>query len=571
VARRFLVGFLLLAVVIAGAAVWLRWQRQSAAVAEGRTVFRERCSVCHGKDGEGAQGPSLTVAAGGKAASDAQFDYSHALRASALRWDAPTLERYLAAPTEIVPGTTMTIPTESPSDRQALVAFLFTLPKTRSTLPPIKEKAEPAPAGSAGLRTGRVAFGGFQSDAPGVRRRITLADLPLPFATDSARNNAKVVDAPEGAAPKVPPGFRVAPFAKGLKSPRLLRVAPNGDLFVAASDAGEIQVLRTREGAATAERVETFAKGLDDPFGIAFFPAGPSPEWVYVAEANSVRRYPYANGDLTARGAPETIVPRISPTSGGHTMRDLAFSHDDRRFFLAVGSASNVAEGLPARSSDEIRAFEAAHGRGATWGAEESRANVLVFDPDGKDGRPYATGLRNCSGLTVNPETDEVWCAVNERDKLGEDLVPDYVTRVRENGFYGWPWYYLGDHEDPRHKGARRDLAGKVTVPDVLLQPHSAALQITFYEATMFPPEYQGSAFVALHGSWNRQSRTGYKVIRIIMKGGAPSGEYEDFMTGFVIDDERVWARPVGVTVANDGALLVGEDGNGTIWRVTYQ
>jgi glucose/arabinose dehydrogenase len=196
---------------------------------------------------------------------------------------------------------------------------------------------------------------------------------------------------------------------------------------------------------------------------------------------------------------------------------------------------------------------------------------VLVFDPQGKNRRPFATGLRNCSGLTVNPESDEVWCAVNERDKLGDDLVPDYVTSVRESGFYGWPWYYLGDHEDPRHPGARKDLAGKVALPDVLLQPHSAALQISFYESTMFPPEYQGNAFVALHGSWNRKNRTGYKVVRILMKEGRPTGEYEDFMTGFVIDDEKVWARPVGVTVGNDGALFVGEDGNGVVWRVTYE
>jgi glucose/arabinose dehydrogenase/cytochrome c2 len=557
--------------IVAAFAVWVRWRSHRAEVSAGRTLFLDRCSVCHGRDGEGAQGPSVRGIAGRKAASDAEFGYSPALRASNLTWDTATLDRFLAAPTELVPQTTMTIPTDSPADRKAIVAYLSTLRGSISS--PSRQKndlASSTPLFDGGLRSGRAAFGDFRGDAPGVRRRIAIADLPPPFATESTRFTAKIVDAPADAQPNVPPGFHIAQFAKNLKSPRLLRVAPNGDLFVAASDVGEIQVLRARQDPDTAENVETFAKGLDDPFGIAFYPAA-SPEWVYVAEANAVRRYPYAKGDLIARGAPETIVARLSPTSGGHTMRDIAFSHDEQRLFVAVGSASNVAEDLPKRSADEIRAFEAMHGVGAAWGPEESRAAVLVFDADGKNRRVFATGLRNCSGLTVHPETDEVWCAVNERDKLGENLVPDYVTRVRENGFYGWPWYYLGNHQDPRQPGARRDLAGKVALPDVLVQPHSAPLQIAFYEAAMFPSEYQGSAFVALHGSWNRKHRTGYKVVRIVMKDGAPTGEYEDFMTGFVIDDERVWARPVGVAVGNDGALYVGEDGNGTIWRVTYQ
>ena len=532
-------------------------------------MFAARCAVCHGAEGEGGKGPPVRGIAGGKAASDPQFDYSRALRASMLRWNAATLERFLAAPSEVVPGTTMTIPTESPTDRQAIVAYLMTLRGSASSAPDIRDPG-PALGATPGLRTGREAFGGFRSDGPGVRRRITVGDLPAPFATESARNNAMVAEASDGAVPKVPPGFRAAVIAKNLKSPRLVRVAPNGDLFMAASDAGEIQVLRQREDGTVADRAETFAKGLDDPFGIAFYPAGPAPQWVYVAEVNAVHRYPYANGDLTARGARETVVSRLAPTDGGHTMRDIAFSNDGQLLFVAVGSASNVAEKLPSKSPDEIRAFEADHGVGATWDAEQSRADVLVFDPRGNGRRVLATGLRNCSGLTVHPKTDDVWCTVNERDKLGDDLVPDYVTRVRDKAFYGWPWYYLGDHEDPRHAGARKDLAGKVTLPDVLLQPHSAPLQIAFYEGAMFPPDYQGNAFVALHGSWNRGSRTGYKVVRILARDGVPTGEYEDFMTGFVIDDERVWARPVGVAVGNDGALFVSDDGNGTIWRVSY-
>jgi glucose/arabinose dehydrogenase len=336
-----------------------------------------------------------------------------------------------------------------------------------------------------------------------VRRHITVVDLPAPFATESARHNAKIADAPDGAVPRVPPGFRAALFAKDLKAPRLLRFAPNGDLFAAASDDGEIQVVRAGQSPESA-RVDTFAKGFDDPFGIAFFPPGPAPAWVYVAEVNAIYRYPYVNGDRAARGPRETVVAPLARSAGGHTMRDIAFSKDGRQMFVAVGSASNVAEKMPASSPEAIRAFEAEHGLGAAWDAEESRADVLVFDVDGKNGRPFATGLRNCSGLTVNPSTGDVWCAVNERDKLGDNLVPDYVTRVREKAFY-------------------------------------------------------------------RGSRTGYKVVRIIMKNGAPTGEYEDFMTGFVIDEERVWARPVGVAVDKDGSLFVSDDGNGTIWRVVYR
>ena len=185
--------------------------------------------------------------------------------------------------------------------------------------------------------------------------------------------------------------------------------------------------------------------------------------------------------------------------------------------------------------------------------------------------RVFATGLRNCSGLTVQPSSGALWCAVNERDVLGDDLPPDYATRVREGQFYGWPWYYIGAHEDPRRKGERPDLAGKIALPDVLIQPHSAPLGITFYEGGQFPAAYKGDAFVALHGSWNRAKRTGYKVARLLFKNGEPTGEYEDFLTGFVVDDADVWGRPVDVAVAHDGALLVTDDGGGVIWRVVYK
>ena len=267
------------------------------------------------------------------------------------------------------------------------------------------------------------------------------------------------------------------------------------------------------------------------------------------------------------RGRAETIVDRLP--GGGHMTRDIAFSPDGKRLYVAVGSGSNVAEGQRPLPADAIRAWEAAHGLGAAWGGEENRADVLVFDPDGSNGRVFAAGIRNCAGLTVEPKTGAVWCATNERDGLGDNLPPDYVSRIREGAFYGWPWYYIGGNEDPRHAGERPDLADKVTVPDVLIQPHSAPLSITFYDGDAFPEAYRGDGFATLHGSWNRSRRTGYKVVRIPMSDGVPTGEYEDFMVGMVLADDAVWGRPVGIAVAHDGALLVSEDANGTIWRVS--
>jgi hypothetical protein len=201
---------------------------------------------------------------------------------------------------------------------------------------------------------------------------------------------------------------------------------------------------------------------------------------------------------------------------------------------------------------------------------EIERADVLVFSPSGEGRRIYASGIRNCVGTAVNPTTGDLWCSTNERDGLGDDLPPDYITRVREGGFYGWPWYYIGGHEDPLHAGSRPDLKNDVIVPDILIQPHSASMQMMFYSGAQFPTEYTGNTFAAQHGSWNRAKRTGYKIIRAIVKDGVPSGEYEDFVTGFVIDDDRVWGRPVGIAQAKDGSLLFSDDENGTVWRVSY-
>jgi glucose/arabinose dehydrogenase len=412
---------------------------------------------------------------------------------------------------------------------------------------------------------GQEAFGDWKSDRPGLIRQITPEDLPRPGATRSASNVSRVVARPAGAAPQVPEGFRIDLFAEGLSEPRIIRVAPNGDIFVAETSSGRIRVLRAADGGEKTSINEVYASGLHEPFGIAFFPSGSDPAWVYVANTDSVVRFPYHAGDTKAAAGPQTVVAEL-PHGYGHSTRDIAVSSDGKRLYVSVGSASNVAEGMrePSEAADSLRPL------GASYGYEKDRADVLAFDPDGKNRAVFATGIRNCVGLAVHPATGDLWCSTNERDGLGDNLVPDYVTRVREGAFYGWPWFYIGSNEDPRHTGERPDLKDQIRVPDVLLQAHSASLGLTFYSGSQFPDQYKGDGFAAEHGSWNRASRTGYKVIRIRTKDGVPTGEYEDFVTGFVVNDRQVWGRPVGVAVAHDGALLVSEDGNGTIWRISH-
>jgi glucose/arabinose dehydrogenase len=297
-----------------------------------------------------------------------------------------------------------------------------------------------------------------------------------------------------------------------------------------------------------------FATGLNLPFGIAFYPLGPNPQWIFVGNTDGIVRFPYKNGDLKASGPMENIdeLPgggRLR--GGGHWTRDLVFSQDGSKLFASVGSHSNVDD------SD-------------THPEEFHRADVLEFTPEGKFEKIYAYGIRNCVGETIHPTTGELWCSTNERDALGNNLVPDYITHVQEGGFYGWPWFYMGDNQDPRQAGKHPELKSKVIVPDVLLNPHFASLQLQFYEAKEFPATYQGRGFAAEHGSWNRDPRGGYEVITIPMEGGKATGEYEDFLTGFVLPDGKVWGRPVGIAVAKDGSLLVSDDGSNTIWRVSY-
>ena len=415
---------------------------------------------------------------------------------------------------------------------------------------------------------GVAAFSDWRSDAPGVARRISVGDLPAPLATSPTALRSQVSPRPADASIKTPAGFKAQVVADNLSGPRVMRSAPNGDIFLSESYGGRVRVLRFAPGEDRPAKNEVFVEGLDRPYGLAFYPPGPQPRYLYVATESQLLRYPYSVGDTRPKGGAEVIA--TLPTGGGHWTRDLAFSPDGATLYVSIGSKTNVAEGAAVPSHEETEALEKTDGLGASSGAERGRALVLALDPDGGHKRSFARGLRNCSGLTIRPGSDELWCVVNERDMLGDNLPPDYATHVTQGGFYGWPWYYLGAHPDPRHAGERPDLADKIMTPDVLIQAHSAPLGVTFYDGAQFPPEYKGDAFVALHGSWNRAKFVGYKIIRLRFKDGKPTGEYEDFVTGFVIDDSHVWGRPVDVVVAPDGSLLFSEDGNGTIWRVSY-
>jgi glucose/arabinose dehydrogenase len=407
--------------------------------------------------------------------------------------------------------------------------------------------------------TGQSAFTDYSKEHPGVRRKLTVADLPQPKPEQSIDNGAKMVPRPDNAWPQAPAGFKVELYAQGFEEPRLIRTAPNGDLFLADSKAGEVKVLRGAGADGKAKQMEVFATGLDHPFGINFYPAA-APKWVYVANTTSVVRFAYKPGDMKATGPAETIVKALPGYAqlrgGGHWTRDVVFSSDGKRMFVSVGSGSNVDD-----TDNNPREFH--------------RADVLEFTPEGRFVKIYASGIRNCVGEAINPVSGQLWCSTNERDALGDNLVPDYITSVHEDGFYGWPFYYMGNHQDPRLAGKHPELAGKVIVPDVLLQPHFASLEMLFYPqqptgSDAFPATYRGDVFAAEHGSWNKHNRAGYEVIRVPMQNGKATGAYEDFLTGFVTPDGHVWGRPVGVAVAHDGSLFVTDDGTNSVWHVRY-
>jgi glucose/arabinose dehydrogenase len=398
-------------------------------------------------------------------------------------------------------------------------------------------------------------FSDYKTEFPGAMHKITVADLPAPYATEAVDNGPTVVARPKDAWPKAPQGFKVDLYTTGLHNPRLIRPAPNGDLFLAESEPGDIKVFRGIGADGKPQQAEVFAKGLNKPFGIAFYPPGKNPQWVYIGNTDSVVRFPYKTGDMRASGPSQKITDLPGGgrlRGGGHWTRDIAFSPDGKKMYVSVGSHSNVDD----TDNNSV---------------EFHRADVLEFNPDGTGLRVYASGIRNCVGEAVNPKTGELWCSVNERDNIGDNLPPDYITHVQDGGFYGWPWYYMGDHQDPRHKGKHPELKDKVIVPDVLLQPHFASLEMTFYEGKQFPAEYQGDIFASEHGSWNKALRAGYEVVRVpLHQNGHASGEYEDFLTGFVTRDGNVWGRPVGIAVGNDGSLFVTDDGSQSIWRVSY-
>ncbi len=406
--------------------------------------------------------------------------------------------------------------------------------------------------------TGQAAFTDAAHEYPGIRRLLTVADLPAPAPQESVDNGPTLVPRPPNAWPMAPEGFKVELYASGLDNPRLLRTAPNGDLFLAESETGKIKVFRGVGKDGKASQVSVFAEGLHQPFGVAFYPSGPNPAWVYIGNTDGIGRFPYKNGDLKATGPEEHLAELPGGgrlRGGGHWTRDLVFSQDGSKLFASVGSHSNVDDA-------------------DTHPEEFHRADVLQFTPEGKFVKVYASGIRNCVGEAINPITGELWCSTNERDALGNNLVPDYVTHVQEDGFYGWPWYYMGGPnggiQDPRHSGKHPELQAKVITPDILVNPHFASLEMLFYEGSQFPANFKGDGFAAEHGSWNRAQRSGYEVIRLPMRNGRATGEYEDFLTGFTLPDGTVWGRPVGVTVASDGSLFVSDDGSKSIWRVSY-
>ena len=497
----------------------------------GQPLYRQSCAPCHGANAQGTGNiPSLASGATRAAKPGEIFwfithgDVANGMPAWASlpaqqRWQIVTYLEFLRGP-----------------DAARLTAA---------------GNSENAASGAINAPPPTPPFTDFRFEKPGTIRKITVQDLPAPFATQSAGNGPTIVPRPADVWPQAPKGFKVQLYATGLDNPRLIRTAPNGDVFLAETGKGRIMVFRGTTADGKPETTSIFASGLNEPFGIAFYPPGPNPKWLYIGNTNAVVRFPYKNGDLTATG-PAQHLANLPANGRGHTTRDIRFSPDGKTMFVSVGSGSNV------NDPD-------------THPEEKDRADILAFNPDGSHMRIYAYGIRNPVGLAINPKTGQLWCSVNERDALGDNLVPDYITHVQKGGFYGWPWWYIGGHQDPRLEGKHPELRNKAIIPDVLLQPHNASLEITFYEGKQFPKQYDGDIFAAEHGSWNRAIRAGYEVIRVpLHQTGHATGEYQDFLTGFVLPNGSAWGRPVGVTVAPDGSLLVTDDGSNSIWRVVY-
>jgi len=388
---------------------------------------------------------------------------------------------------------------------------------------------------------GAVAFAAQAAEVPGTHFDVSPNSLPQPFATPAVENSSRVVARPADAIPQAPKGFSVSIFASGLSGPRWMAVAPNGDVFLAEPDANKITLLRDGGGGKQAT-VSTFATGFNKPHGLAFHDGA-----LYVGDVDAVWRIAYSDGALTG-GKRERITKQHDLGIGGHFTRDIAFAPDGT-LYLAIGSNENVGDSDP-----------------------PFRAAVNTVNPDGTLSQ-FATGIRNPVGIAFYPGSDTAWVSVNERDGLGDGLVPDYLTHVDKGAFYGWPYAYSGTHPDPTFGAKKPEMVAKAKTPDVLFQSHSAPTGLVFYEGNQFPAEYKGDAFVSLHGSWNSSKPTGYKVVRVHFAGGKPVGGYDNFVTGFHVGDTspaQVWGRPAGLAVAKDGSLLIADDAGKTVWKVTY-
>lgn len=490
----------------------------------GKPLYETHCASCHGTAGQGSGNiPSLTTATIRSASSGELF------------WFISK-----GNPNDGMPSWAQ-LPNKQ---RWQIVSYLKNFESFGAAAPEIagvETSSEVAPAP-------RPPFTDYRFEKPGQIHKITVKDLPAPFATPSAANGPTIVPRPQDAWPKAPAGFEVTLYTTGLNNPRAIRRAPNGDLFVSEMSAGKIEIFRGVDKSGHPQRITVFASGLERPFGTNFYPPGPDPRWIYVGTTNAVVRFPYRNGDLQARGPSEHIMDL--PKSG-HATRDIQFAPDGQKMLISVGSFSNADD--------------------ADQPSEKHRANILECNPDGSDLQIYAYGIRNPVFLAFDPKTKNLWTTVNERDGLGDNLVPDYITHVERGGFYGWPWWYMGGHQDPRLIEKHPELKFRVITPDVLLQPHGAPVGFAFYDGKQFPSEFRGDIFAAEHGSWNRSVRSGYEVIRIpLHQSGKATGEYEDFLTGFVIDNKHVWGRPAGVAIGLDGSLFVSDDASNSIWRVKY-
>ena len=380
----------------------------------------------------------------------------------------------------------------------------------------------------------------------GDRIEVRADDMPNPYATLSAFNQGRIILRTSSATLKVPDGFEANIFAFGFNNARWMTVAANGDVLVADAKPGRVIVLRDSDGDGRADIAETFAAGHRYPHGMAILDG-----YLYVTDLDNIWRYDYSDGQLKASGKPKAMLPPGSlGGQSGHITRTLAISPDGARFYVAVGSRDNIAEEDP------------------------PRATVQEFALDGSGQRTFASGLRNPVGIAFRPGSDDLYVVVNERDGLGNELVPDYLTRIEDGDFFGWPYAYIGTHIQPGFSRKRPDQVARTKLPDVLFRSHSAPLGLVFYDASSFPADYRGDAFVALHGSWNAATPRGYMIARVPFVNGRPAGHYRVFATGFWERGEsraEVWGRPAGLAVAADGSLLIADDVGGVIWRISYR